>query len=466
MKLELLEHISATLPAGMIEPAEPSHRQELRNRLQGAATHVAHPKTREDVQAIMRSCYERDIAVIPFGGWTGLVGGQLSEDPDALLVSLRKLNSIRGVFPQEETMTVEAGVVLAQVHAKAGEFDLQFPLTLGAHGSAQIGGLLSTNAGGTSVLRHGTMRDLVLGIEAVLPNGELMQTDHRLRKSNMGFDLRHLLVGAEGTLGIITAATLKLAPQPKHSVAALLVVDNPAKALDVLSHTRKVLGDDVTSCELIDGQGLRWLREYYPDIRQPFDDIPAWSMLLDIGSMYEEAAKRLEVAFEAAFDTGLITDGVISASQTQRAHFWHLREMIPEASRKVGPIASHDVSVPLSQVGRLIEVGRAELLSIAPDIQFNTFGHVGDGNVHFNIFPASCRAREDYAAVKDALTERLHELTTDLGGAISAEHGIGRFKAREFKRLHDQAAYSAMLRIKRALDPKRLMNPGVIFDRI
>ena len=463
MNAETLNRLATELPGGLIEPAEPQYREELRKSMAGAATHVAHPRSREDVQAIVRGCHDMGVAIIPFGGWTGLVGGQLSGDPNALLVSMKKLNAIRGIYPEEGAMTVEAGMVLANVHAIANQHGMQFPLTLGAYGTAQIGGLLSTNAGGTSVLRYGAMRDLVMGIEAVLPDGSLMDTAHRLHKSNMGYDLRHLLIGAEGTLGIITAATLKLMPQPKNHLTAFLKVESPAAALDLLARARAALGDEVTGCELIDGQGLHWLAQHYPDVRQPFETIPTWSVLLDVASASDHGQEQFEAFVTDAFETELVSDGLLASSQAQREQFWHVREMIPEASRKVGPIASHDVSVPLSEVGALIDLGRKELTAIAPDIRFNTFGHVGDGNVHFNIFPAKGKTRDNYANLKVKCTQRLHDLVAQLGGAISAEHGIGRFKAGELQRLHDPAAYAAMRAIKQALDPKGIMNPGAIF---
>ena len=337
-----------------------------------------------------------------------------------------------------------------------------FPLTLGSKGSARIGGLLATNAGGTAVLRYGNMRELTLGIEAVLPDGSIMATAHRLRKSNMGYDLRHLLIGAEGTLGIITAATLRLFPVPHDRAAAFLAVGSPADAVALLALARERLGDTVTGCELIDGTGLRWLRDTYPDTRQPFAEPPDWSVLLEAGLFEGDAADALEAVAAAAMERGLVRDGTVSRSDTQREAFWAVRETIPEANRAVGALASHDVSVPIGAIPDLVRDGREKLRAIAPDIRFNTFGHVGDGNLHYNLFPASGRTREDYAEVKARLTATLHDLVAAAGGAISAEHGIGRHKRDELARLGDPAALAAMRAVKRALDPHGIMNPGAV----
>ena len=457
-----IERLRSALPHDTIRDAEPRHREELRRIARGTAEHVALPRATAEVATIVGICAEGRLPIVPYAGGTGLVGGQVSDGPPALVVSLERMTAIRGVWPDEGAMAVEAGAILSDVHAAAEAAGLHFPLTLGSKGSARIGGLLATNAGGTAVLRYGNMRELTLGIEAVLPDGSVIETAHRLRKSNMGYDLRHLLIGSEGTLGIITAATLRLSPIPCTRSAAFLQIGSPEDALAVLSIARKRAGDGVSGCELVDGQGLRWLADHLPDIRQPFDDPPDWSVLLELGLFEGDAADVLERIAAEAVERGHVIDGVVSRSEAQREAFWHARESIPEANRAVGPIASHDVSVPLSEAPRLIAEGREALRAIAPDIRFNTFGHVGDGNLHYNLFPAENRSREDYAGVKAALTERLHDLVASLGGAISAEHGIGRFKVGELERLGDPAALAAMRAIKRALDPVGIMNPGAV----
>ena len=456
-----LDALAAVLPEDTLRPAEDRHREELRRILRGTAEAVALPRSAAEVGAILAHCTAHRIAVVPLGGGTGLVGGQIADGRPALTLSLERMTAVRGLWPEEGAITVEAGAILQTVHERAAETGLQFPLTLGSKGSARIGGLLATNAGGTHVLRHGTMRDLCLGIEAVLPTGEVMATAHRLRKANLGYDLRHLMIGAEGTLGVITAATLRLVPVPRDRAVAVLALGRAEDALTLLARARGALGDAVTACELIDGQGLEWVAEHLPDTRVPLDPIPAWSVLLEAG-MRAGAADALEEVAGAAMEAGLVTDGAVSRSEAQAQAFWAAREAIPEANRAVGAVASHDVSVPLSEMATLIREGRAALRALAPDLRFNTFGHVGDGNLHYNVFPAAGRDRSDYDA--EALSRRLHDLVGSLGGAISAEHGIGRFKAGELARLHDPAALGAMRAIKAALDPAGIMNPGAILS--
>ena len=457
-----LDDLAARLPADTVRPAEDRYREELRHLAKGTAEAVALPRSAEEVGTILRACNEARVAVVPWGGGTGLVGGQLAGGVPALTLSLERMRAVRGVWPEEGACTVESGVILEELHGIAAEHGMLFPLSLASQGSARIGGLLATNAGGTHVLRYGTMRELTLGIEAVLPDGSVMYTAHRLRKANLGYDLRHLLIGSEGTLGIITAASLRLFARPRDEAAAFLAVTAPEDALTLLAMARDRLAEGVSACELIDGTGLRWLAERFPDVRQPFEGAPpAWSVLLEAG-LSEGAADALEEIAADAMERGIVTDGAVSRSEAQRGEFWAVRETIPEANRAVGAIVSHDVSVPLSEIASLIDEGQPALRAIAPDLRFNIFGHVGDGNLHYNLFPAEGRDRTDYAEVKDRLSATLHDMVAAKGGAISAEHGIGRFKASELARLHDPAALAAMRAIKAALDPNGIMNPGAV----
>ncbi len=460
-----IKRLTTLLPDDTLREADDRYRQELRKQAVGSAAHVAVPSTTEEVATIVRACAEARVAIVPYGGGTGLVGGQVAGGVPALTVSLERMDAVRGVWREEGVMTVEAGAILSDVHAAARDAGLMFPLSLASKGSARLGGLLAANAGGTAVLRYGTMRELTLGIEAVLPDGSVMDTAHRLRKSNMGYDLRHLLIGSEGTLGIITAATLRLFPEPRSRAAAFLAVRAPEDALSLLALTRDRLGDAVSGCELIDGQGLRWLAQTHPQVRQALHPIPDWSVLLEVGLFDGAAADLLEEVAGHAVEKGIVTDGTVSRSEAQREAFWAVRETIPEANRVIGAIASHDVSVPLSDVPRLIADGRTALREIAPDIRFNTFGHVGDGNVHYNLFPAEGRSKADYADTREALTACLHDMVAALGGAISAEHGIGRFKADELARLGDPATLTAMRAVKAALDPQAIMNPDAVLSR-
>ena len=461
MKDAAPDDLAALLPEGTIRPAEDRYREEMRRIAKGGATRVALPRTAEEVAAILRYCHATRMPVVPYGGGTGLVGGQI-HGGDALVISLERMDRILSVHPEENAITVEAGAILASVQAAAADVDRLFPLSLGSEGSARIGGLLSTNAGGVAVLKYGTMRDLALGVDAVLPDGTIMRAASRLRKNNTGYDIRNLLIGAEGTLGIITAASLRLFPRPARQGAAFLVVPGPAEAITLLSLARDVTGDAVTAFELIGGTGLEWVGEHFPDTRLPFGaPPPPWSVLIEVGTSAErDPAALLERVFEDAFERGLVTDGVVASSEQQRLDFWAVRETIPEANRAVGAIASHDISVPIGAIPEMIEEGARRLARFG--IRLNVFGHAGDGNLHYNTFPAAGRDRSDYAGTKDAITRTIHDLVHDLGGAISAEHGIGRFKADDLVRYGDPGKLAAMRAVKAALDPHGIMNPGAV----
>ena len=455
-----LEELAARLPEGTLRDSDDRYRHEPRSIAVGGAATVALPRTTEEVAEIVRHCHRARRPLVPYGGGTGLVGGQIHEG-DALVLSLERMDRIVSVHAQENAMTVEAGAILASVQQAAKDAGRLFPLSLGSEGSARIGGLLGTNAGGVGVLKYGNMRDLTLGIDAVLPDGTVMRGATRLRKDNTGYDIRHLLIGAEGTLGVITAASLRLFARPAQQGAAFLVVPSPAEALDLLALARDVTGDAVTAFELIGGQGLRFVAEHVPSARQPFDAPPPWSVLIEIGLPEGRPVQDvLEDVFVAAFERGLVTDGVVASSEQQRMDFWHLRESIPEANRAVGAVASHDISVPLGEIPRMIEEGTRRLARFG--VRLNIFGHAGDGNLHYNAFPAEGRARGDYADVKGEITRIVHDLVRDLDGSISAEHGIGRFKAADLVRYGDPGKLAAMRAIKAALDPHGIMNPGAV----
>ncbi|MEP1253110.1 MAG: FAD-binding oxidoreductase, partial [Alphaproteobacteria bacterium] len=341
--------------------------------------------------------------------------------------------------------------------------DRLFPLTLAAQGSARIGGNLATNAGGTGVLRYGNARDLCLGLEAVLPDGQIWNGLTRLRKNNTGYDLRHLLVGAEGTLGVITAAALKLFPRPAKTGTALLVVNSPAAALKLLSLARSQLGEMISAFEIMNGVGLDFLTEKMPELRQPFDTPPEWSVLIELGLSGDlEPMAALETLFAAAFEAELVADGLIAQSQQQSEDFWAVREMMPHANRQIGSISSHDISVPLGALPEFI-IRAGEKIGALGDFRINCFGHVGDGNLHYNVFPVQGRNREDHLDDRLPIKTAIHDLVHELGGSVSAEHGIGRLKVKDLERYSDPAKLSALRAIKAALDPNGIMNPGAMF---
>jgi len=457
------ETFAASLPEGLCARAEPRYLEEPRGRWAGASGWVARPRNVDEVAAIVRACGAARVGLVPYGGGTGLVGGQVSQDGAApLIVSLERMNALRAVYPSENVLVAEAGVILADVQAAAVAADRLFPLSLASEGSARIGGLLATNAGGTGVLRYGNARDLCLGLEAVLPDGTIWHGLSRLRKDNTGYDLRNLLIGAEGTLGVITAAALKLYPQPAARGTAILAVRDPAAALELLALARDHLGDGISAFELIGRMGFDFLTEKLPDVRQPFAAPPEWSVLIELGlARGMDPGAALETLFADALTAGLVSDGVIAQSDAQRAALWRVREEIPQANRLVGSVSSHDISVPLSAIADFITQGGEAIAKIG-DFRINCFGHLGDGNLHYNVFPVPGVSRDDLLVERDRIKRAVHDLVHAMDGSVSAEHGIGRLKVADLARYGDPAKLAAMRAIKTALDPLGLMNPGAV----
>lgn len=455
--------LRAQLPEDVLRAPAPRYLEEPRGRYAGQGGLLALPRDSAEVATLIRAAHAAQVPVVPYGGGTGLVGGQISSlGPAPLILSLERMNRIRAVLPEENVMVAEAGVILADVQSAAEAAGRLFPLSLAAEGTARIGGTLSTNAGGTGVLRYGNARDLCLGLEAVLPDGQIWHGLTRLRKNNTGYDLRHLLIGAEGTLGIITAAALKLYARPARSGTALLVVDSPAAALSLLSLARDHMGEMISGFELMHRQGYDFLNEALPKIRQPFAAAPEWSVLVEIGTPGEiDTDAALETLFAAALDAGLVSDGLIAQNAQQAQDFWTIRESIPEANRLIGSVSSHDISVPLGAIPEFI-ARATEALTALGDFRINCFGHVGDGNLHYNVFPAKGKTRADYEDRRGAVKRLVHDLVQDLGGSFSAEHGIGRLKVEDLERYGDPAKLAAMRAIKAALDPKGIMNPGAV----
>ena len=451
------------LPEGVLREIGPAYLEEPRGRFRGRAGLVAAPRTVEEVAAVVRACAGARVPIVPRGGGTGLVGGQVMSDGTVpLLLSLERMNRVRDIHPEEGVILAEAGATLQQVREEAARVGRQFPLALASGGTAQIGGVLATNAGGVNVLRYGNARALCLGIEAVLPQGQVMHDLKRLRKDNTGYDLRDLLIGAEGTLGIITAASLVLAPVPAETGVAMLVVESPEAALTLLSLAQARMAGGVTAFELISGQGLRFLDVAFPDLRQPFADRPDWLVLIEVGLPAGLSAdEALEGLFTDAAEAGLVSDGVIARSGQQAAELWAVRETIPDANRHIGAIASHDISLPLSEIARFIRDASTMLVDMA-DLRINCFGHLGDGNLHFNLFPAEGRTRDTYDDIRRSLSRAVHQMVVERGGSFSAEHGVGRLKAAELAEWGDPTRLAAMRAIKDALDPAGIMNPGVI----
>ncbi|EKE44409.1 oxidoreductase, FAD-binding protein [Oceaniovalibus guishaninsula JLT2003] len=461
----LAADLLSRLPPGTARDRGPAYLTEPRGMWRGRAGLVLAPADTDEVARIVGFAARHRIGIVPWGGGTGLVGGQvLAEGALPILLSLERMNAIRAVHADENVLIAGAGAILADVQAAAAQADRLFPLSLASEGSARIGGLLSTNAGGVNVLRYGNARDLCLGVEAVLPDGSVMYGLRRLRKDNTGYDIRNLLIGAEGTLGIVTAASLRLFPRPAVRGTAILTVRDPAAALTLLGMAQA--GGGVSAFELISGQGLRFLAEAGLAVRQPFADPPDWCVLVDLGlPAGDDAMTRLEALFAAGAEAGLADDGVIASSEAQRAELWAVRERIPEANRHVGAIASNDISLPLSEIAPFMDRAGTALTAIAP-VRINAFGHLGDGNLHYNLFPPKGRAKAEFADLADDLRRVVDDLVHDHGGSFSAEHGVGRLKVAQLERYGDPARLAAMRAIKAALDPRGIMNPGAVLRRV
>lgn len=455
--------LRAALPDGTLRDVEPRYLEEPRGKWPGQAGLVVAPRTTEEVATTLRLAAEARVGVIPYGGGTGLVGGQVMPDgPAPMILTLERMKRIRAVYPDENVIVAEAGAILSEVHSAAEAEGRLFPLSIAAKGTARIGGNLATNAGGVNVLRYGNARDLCLGLEAVLPDGSIMHGLTRLRKDNTGYDLRNLLIGSEGTLGVITAAALKLAPIPSSTSTALLVVESPAAALDLLTLARAQVGEAISAFELIDGQGFDFLAETLPALHRPFDPAPQWMVLIELALSGEmDAEAEMETLFGAAFEAGLLSDGTLAQSGQQRDTLWELREQIPEANRRIGSLSSHDVSLPLSEIPRFID-DAAKALSSLGAFRVNCFGHLGDGNLHYNVFPAIGKTRSDYPDIAARVQALVHDMVVARGGSFSAEHGIGRLKTGDLERFGDPARLAAMRSIKAALDPLGIMNPGAV----
>jgi FAD/FMN-containing dehydrogenase len=465
---ELLAALEAALGPGGVVPPEPRHLEEPRGRFRGTAAAVLRPADTAAVAAAVRLCAAARVGIVPYGGGTGLVGGQVrplgpSDGPPALILALDRLDRIRALDTTDNVAVAEAGVVLADLQSAAEAAGRLFPLSLAAEGTARIGGNLATNAGGTNVLRYGNARDLALGLEAVLADGSVHHGLRRLRKDNTGYDLRHLLIGSEGTLGVITAASLRLFPRPAETATTWTETADPAAALALLQHLQDRLGETLSGFEIMARRGLDFLADKLPQVARPVADPGPWSVLIEAGAGRGAGlGARFESALADAIEAGLAGETLIAQNAAQRDAFWRVRESIPEANRLIGAVTSHDLSLPLSQIPAFIARADAALAAIDPGLRVNAFGHLGDGNLHYNVFPAAGRDRADYDDRRAAITGCVHDLVDSFGGSVSAEHGIGRLKTGDLVKYGDPAKLAAMRAIKAALDPHGILNPGAV----
>ena len=444
-----------------IEPFTVDHRKLYRGR----TPLVLRPDATPQVAAILQACNAARVGVVPVGGNTGYCGGATpSEDGSQIVLSLARMRRVRAVDPHNFTMIAEAGCVLADVQAAATAVDRLFPLSLGSEGSCQLGGNLSTNAGGTAVLRYGMMRDLVLGLEVVLPDGRVLDGLKSLRKDNTGYDLRDLFIGAEGTLGVITAGAIKVFSRPASVVTAFVAVPNPQAAVALLSRLRSATGDAVSTFELVPRIGIELVTRHIAKTTDPFQERYEWYVLIEVGGGKQATQLRtaMESELEAALTATEILNAVLAESDAQRESLWRLRESIPEAQRLDGASIKHDVSVTTTELPRFIEEGSAAILAIAPRGRIVSYGHLGDGNLHFNVNQSRDETAESFLALAPRINRAIHDLIARYGGSFSAEHGIGRLKREELLHYKSATAIDVMRSIKRALDPNGIMNPGKV----
>ena len=434
-------------------------------RANGKALAVAKPANPEEIASIVKLSAKYHVAIVPQGGNTGLVGGGLPDDSgQELVLSLERINKIRSLDALGKTISVDAGVILENLHQYTQEHGLEFPLTMGSQGSATIGGLLSTNAGGTAVLRYGNARDLCLGLEVITAEGEIWNGLRSLRKDNTGYDLRDLFIGAEGTLGIITGAVLKLVPLPKARLSALLSLNSPSLAIQLLEYVQTKANSQLTAFELISDTCLNLVDQYFPQFAYPFSTKVPYCVLIEISDneSEEHAYELLNAMLEEAFEMNLITDAIIPQSLAQSKRFWEIREHIPLSQVEDGKNIKHDISLPISKIPNFIEEAKKIILEQLPNARIIDFGHLGDGNLHYNVAAPKGENVDAFMKNKVIVNELIHDLVDQMGGSISAEHGIGANKAHELVKYKTPTELNLMKKIKAGLDPQGMFNPKKI----
>jgi len=442
--------------------AQEPYLTEQRGLYRGYTPLVLRPGSAEEVAAVLKLANETRTAIVPQGGNTGLVGGQTPHNGEVVL-SLARMDSIREIDPASNTMTCDAGVVLAKAQAAAAEADRLFPLSLGAEGSCTIGGNLSTNAGGTGALAYGVARDLVLGLEVVLADGRILHGLNKLKKDNTGYDLRHLFIGAEGTLGIITGAVLKLFPRPRAVETAFIGLPSPEAALDLLSLVQTCTGGGATSFELMARAGIDMAIRHGTAMRDPLQGRHAWYVLLQLSSQNAQGLRAvMESVLAEAVEQGLIEDATIADSLEQARAFWRIREFLPDAQKPEGGSIKHDVSVPVAKVPQFLHEADAACERLIPGIRPVPFGHMGDGNIHYNISQPVGADKNGFLSRWYEVNAVVHEVVKKLGGSISAEHGIGVIKRDLLPEVKDPVALDLMRTVKRTLDPNGILNPGKV----
>ncbi|MBI1262671.1 MAG: FAD-binding protein [Rhizobiales bacterium] len=464
----LLKFKAITGPKGYVDDAATlaPHLVEWRGLYQGRCAALLAPQTTQEVSDILRLAHETGTAIVPQGGNTGLVGGQIPFKGDEIILSLSRMKALRALDPLNNTLTVEAGMTLAEVQSHAREVGRLFPLSLASEGSCQIGGNLSTNAGGTAVLRYGNARDLVLGLEVVLADGRVLSSLKGLRKDNTGYDLKQLFLGSEGTLGIITAAVLKLFVEPKSIETAFVAVPSVEAAVDLLRLAEGQSGGLVSTFELVPRIGLEFIENHLPGASDPLAAPSPWYVLVEMtaGSASLGLDTLIEQFLSDALSRGLISDAAVAQSESQRQSLWQLRESLSEIQKHEGGSIKHDVSVPVSSMAAFIAKASAAVVAAMPGIRPVPFGHIGDGNVHFNLSQPVGMDKAAYLAHWDEMNAIVHAIVREMGGSISAEHGVGHMKRDEIAAIKSPVEMDLMRALKMALDPKNILNPGKVVD--
>ena len=470
MNNEVIDGIKQALgPAGWIDEVSDMapYLADMRGIYTARTALVALPKSTDEVSAVVKICAGAGVGIVPQGGNTGLVGGSIpGETGDEILLSLGRMNKLRAVDTANNTITVEAGCVLADIQAAAADAGRLFPLSLAAEGSCQIGGNLSTNAGGTGVLRYGNARDLALGLEVVLPDGRIWDGLKGLRKDNSGYDLKQLFIGGEGTLGVITAAVLKIFPAPSDTRTALAAVPDVEAAMALFMRARETAGETLTACEILPRIAIDFVLRHLPECRDPLAESHPWYVLIELTatSRATDLAATLETLFAETLEAGLVSDGTIAATGEQAHQLWRLREGIAEVQKHEGASIKHDASLPLSRVADFIEQASAAVTARLPGIRPVAFGHLGDGNIHFNLAQPVGADGDEFLARREEFYRLVHDIAEAMGGSFSAEHGIGRMRRGELEQYRSGVELDLMRKIKATLDPKGIMNPGKLVD--
>lgn len=455
--------INDTLGYDVFSEIGPKHILEPRGKFRNFAKVVLKPKSTGDVSLLLSILNKEKIGIVPYAGGTGLVGGQMASNDDHLLLSLEKMNKFREDITSEGILTVEAGIILSDLQQKAKDKNRVFPLALASQGSCQIGGNLATNAGGLNVIRFGNVRDLCLGLEVVMADGTIFHGLKSLYKDNTGYDIKNLMIGSEGTLGVITAATLKTFPIYDETIVSMIKIKSPENAIKLLYIFKSVLGESVQAFELISKQGLEHLELGKFKFVDPFLPRANWNILTEVSASSNlNVRNAFENILSDAIEKNIIEDAVLADNEIKMRSLWSIRENIPEANRRIGAIASTDISVPISKIPSFISATDSKLKELFPYLQINCFGHLGDGNLHYNIFPPKGKNRNEFSDIQKDVVTIIHTEAHKLGGSFSAEHGVGRLKVLDLKRYGDPGKLVLMRAIKHALDPNGILNPGAI----